>query len=488
MSKAPPSPRRHRRRRDGIAHWQWRDGRPRWIPAPALRAQGWRGLDLKDGQGRWLSDGASRDRAAAINAAVADWRAGRPVPPDLRSIAPAGSWTGAQGPARPSAAGAASGDPLAMGRLIDDFLKAPGRSAGGHRSGRSGRPEVAGRTVAFYAGGLKRLVDALAGHAVLPARDDAAGLARYSAAVAEVRALSVLTLAPYEARHEGRIIRPLAQAYDDLLAASGPHAAAAALRSASRWLGWCGRHRSLAVENWAASVEKATPPGRVATWTLPQIAAVVRAADDPAGLDMPWVADLVILCLDLSWNPVEIVDLSWDRITTDGRALPLDGRQKTGKKVRGGTPLLEIGRRRIEAIGRRQSAMTAHPTLVIHRPRQRRPSRAGRGLTDPATQRLRLIRDDFRQVLAHVAALPADQGGDPAVLGLRLQDLRDTLITLAERAGVTDAELATRTHQSLANMAALKDRHYLDVTPDQADRAKVKLDDLLAPMVTAAGL
>jgi len=46
-----------------IPHIVWRDGRPRFVPGPALRALGFRGEDLKDPAGRWLDIRRTEDWA-----------------------------------------------------------------------------------------------------------------------------------------------------------------------------------------------------------------------------------------------------------------------------------------------------------------------------------------------------------------------------------------------------------------------------------------
>jgi hypothetical protein len=135
VSKAQIKTRRMRRHNDAPANWQFRAGRPRWIPSPALRKAGWRARDLKDAAGTFLSEGLSRDAARAINAAVAAWRAGEPVDAAFASIAPEGAGVASDG-ALPQAV-----DRLSIGRLIDAYnaqrvgaaTVALGIAAGAHR-------------------------------------------------------------------------------------------------------------------------------------------------------------------------------------------------------------------------------------------------------------------------------------------------------------------------------------------------------------------
>jgi hypothetical protein len=51
----------------GVPHFLWRDGRPRWEPSPTLRKLGWKGRDLKDGKGSYLSLQHALDEAHMIN-------------------------------------------------------------------------------------------------------------------------------------------------------------------------------------------------------------------------------------------------------------------------------------------------------------------------------------------------------------------------------------------------------------------------------------
>lgn len=51
-------------------YFVWRDGRPRWVPSPEIRARGFKGQDLKDPSGNWLTLGQAVDAAEALNAKV----------------------------------------------------------------------------------------------------------------------------------------------------------------------------------------------------------------------------------------------------------------------------------------------------------------------------------------------------------------------------------------------------------------------------------
>lgn len=51
----------------GIPYFAWRDGRPRWVPGPHLRARGYRGVDLKDEEGQWLTLADAKQKAMELN-------------------------------------------------------------------------------------------------------------------------------------------------------------------------------------------------------------------------------------------------------------------------------------------------------------------------------------------------------------------------------------------------------------------------------------
>ncbi len=63
-----------------IRYFVWRDGRPRWVPGPKARAHGFKGTDLKDAAGNWLSRSKAREAAEKLNAALDAKVSGTPVP------------------------------------------------------------------------------------------------------------------------------------------------------------------------------------------------------------------------------------------------------------------------------------------------------------------------------------------------------------------------------------------------------------------------
>ncbi|MBO9502055.1 hypothetical protein [Brevundimonas sp. A19_0] len=439
-TKSTPA-RRLRRHGDAPANWQWRDGRPRWTPSPTLRRAGWRGLDLKDATGRWLSDGASRDRAHALNATVADWRAGLPIDPAFVAIAPAD----ARLDDRDDAGAPVPSDPLCIGPLLDSW----------YASDVFGRLKP--RTRDGYRKAIKRGLDALAGYAEQAPRDDARATAAQARAVAQVKALHIQTLAPFEAR--GGIKDPLRDAYWALHAHAGVNQAYATLAAFGSFLSWAREWRSRTIHNWASEVSRETPQGRIVTWTFDEIRHMVRTAD---AMGLPEIGDAIVLGLDLSWSQTDRLNLPWDRLRNDMALTGQQGRQKTGR--RGGTPLTALGRARVADIRRRHADMDAHPTHVIW----------------SATLKGPMNHDDgsfYRKRFAFVRAEAARTM--PSVAAKTDADLRDTAFTWMDEAGMDDTLKASRTLQSRANMKNLADAHYGDINPALAEQGRAAYDAYL---------
>jgi hypothetical protein len=438
------APRKIRPRGALPANWKFRDGRPRWEPGPGLRAAGWRGHDLKDAAGRFLSQGASIDVARSINQAVAAWRSGALVPADYAQITPAGACLQVGG-GLPIAM-----DKLAIGRLIEAYTGAKD----GHPRPSAEFAKLKPSTQRDYRGKLKRLVDVLAGYVALPPKADAKAQAAYAAGVAEIRAASILILEPIETARG--IEDPLHAAYWRMHAELGAHQAAGVLTVASVWLSWCRERQSRQIRNWAAEVSRETPPGRIRVGTWEELAALVAAAE---ALGYPSIADSIILGVDLSWSQADRLGLTWDRVR-DGRCFTgAAGRVKTGRV--GGTPLSSLGLRRIAAIRARQKTWGAQPTHVLI----------------CETTKAPWLPSHYSHTFLEVRREAAKSC--PTAIDLKDQDLRDTALTVARNAGLTNDQLASRSLQSRAQINTLMDRHYGQIGPEIADQGKALLDAYL---------
>ena len=438
MTKANIKSKRLRRHGDAPANWQYRDGRPRWIPSPALRKAGWSARDLKGTNGVFLSEGLSRDAARDINAAVAAWRRGELVAEGFAAMAPDGA-------AHTPTGLPAAVDRLSIGRLLDgffasrEFLGSPGPD-GEVRGG------LKPSTQRGYKTSLKRLIDTLAGYVTLPAKDDAAAQAHYALAVATIRASRVDIFEPAETATG--VDDVLYRAYWALHDQAGVHQAYAVLAAVSAWLTWCRKHQSRTIQNWAKEVRRDTPPGRIRPWTVAEFKTMLTSAD---ALGLHSIGDSIVLGLDLSWSLVDRLIMTHATLADD-RANA--ARSKTGRV--GGTPLTSLGKARMAMVRARHKAMDAHPTHVLI-------SEATGQPYDPEGSH---YRNQFAKVRAHAALTLA------SCAEIRDQDLRDTAFTWMKNAGIDDDGIASRTLQSRKHIGELGDAHYGEIGPEIADRAR----------------
>jgi len=305
MAKKPVR-RRQRRPGDLPAGFAWREGRPRWVPSPARRKAGWRGVDLKDAWGRWLGQGPAIERAGAIAAAVEGWTRGEAVPAAFAAFAPRGAVTGA-GPK-----GLRS--PRSIGVLIEAWEAHPKFSA------------LGANTQADYRGKLRRFLEVFAGGAHK---------------VERAKAIDIDVLLPPAFGSDARF--HLQEAYDALRSEAGDHMANGVLAVVSAWLGWCVKVKRLWPTNPVSSIERVALEGRIVVWEWDELVAIVREADD---LGLASIGDAVILAVDLSWSQQDLLALTWGQISADG--LVRSRRIKTG--VAGRPPLLAIGAARVAAV------------------------------------------------------------------------------------------------------------------------------------------
>lgn len=459
--KFKPKVKRLRRHADAPANWQWRPqrdggGKPRWIPSPTLRKAGWKGLDLKDDDGVFLTEGLSRDRAREINAAVKAWKRGEAVPAAFADIAPTGAVEAAPEP-QPE-----PNDRLAIGRLVDAYVES--REVKGQLDAKGVlRPGLSENTQAANRQGLKRLIDALAGFAALPDKSDPEQMARYAAAVATVRAASISILEPVET--EGGMARLLYDAYWALHAHAGPSQAYRVMAAASGWLRWCWRNQSRSIrQEWVTDVDRETPDGRIRAYTVEEFRVMVATADRMGWLS---IGDSIVLGLDLSWSQVDRLKLTWSRLIDFRAFTGSAGRTKTGRV--GGTPLTSIGRARVEQIMARQATMDPKPTHLIWCETTGRPWHA------------RSYGARFAEIRAEAAKTCPTLLDDAETghKGVWDADLRDTAFTWMKAAGLSDDGIASRTIQSRKHIAQLGDGHYGEIGPEIADPAAQAYDAYL---------
>lgn len=429
--------RRQRRRGDLPAGFQWRDGRPRWVPSPARRKQGWKGLDLKDAWGRWLAKGAAIERAGVVNQAVADWLGGQPLTGDLAAIAPRGA-----GEVR--AAGALG--PRAIGVLLDAYFASPDFT------------KNAARTQSDYHNKLNRFLQVLAG--VPPKADDNKALRAGAAKVAQVKALPIDELLPPNFGEPGE--PELERAYELLASEAGLPMANGVMACVSAWLAWCVRRKRIWPSNPAELVKRRTLDGRIVVFEWAELKALVHAAE---ARGLASIADAIILAVDLSWSQQDLLALTWGQVSRDHHVK--HRRIKTGNA---GNPRLlpGVGEPRVRALRARLAA----------------------GGVEPAPSRPLLIceltgqpwaPDTFRHKFADIRAEVAKTFPDVATKQFR--DLRDTAITIAYEAGLDIPGICSRSLHAPDHAQAVIGKHYGAIRQDAADAAA----DRLAAHMAAKG-
>ena len=426
MATKKPS-RRQRRRGDLPAGFQWRDGRPRWVPSPTRRKQGWRGVDLQDAWKRWLAKGPAIERAQAIVEAVEAWAAGQAVPSQFAAFAPKGA----------DVRGAAKGDlnPRSVGALLDAYRGDKERGVIACNQFRDLSP----RTQADYRNKLNRFLEVLVG-------------SNDPKKIAAGRALSIDHLLPPPAG-EGEF--ELLRAYELLRTEAGDAMASGVHACVSAWLGWCVRHKNIWPSNPAELVRRKTPEGRIVVYDWPELVALVRQAE---AVGLASIADAIILAVDLSWSQQDLLALTWGQVSADNKVK--HRRIKTG--VAGNPPLLKIGRERIKQIRARWTAQNAAPTPEVH------------VLICELTGKpwaADTFRHKFSEIRDHVAK------EFPSIADKQFRDLRDTAITYCVDAGIEQVEqICSRTLHSPTRASAVISKHYGAIRQAVADKAAKTLD------------
>ena len=440
-----------RQRQHGIlpAGFDWRDGRPRWLPSPTRRAQGWKMVELrneKDPKRPWLGRGDAIDRTEAINAAVTAWTLkGEPVPSWMVGFAPAGSIDAS----KPSPA--AMLNARSIGALADAWLASPTftlpRAQGG----------LSDSTKGDYRRKLGRLLEGIV-------QSDAA------AKITALRALPIETLAAPE--EEGEAF-PLEDAYYWLLDNAGHPMAHGTLQVASIWLTWCWekkRIKALAA-NPVRLIDRTPPQGRIRIARVEEIAAMVEAADRMSG--HAFIADALLLALDLGWSLADILRLDWRRLVQrpdkSGAmewVVTRNARGKTGV-VGSEIPLMAIGAARLEKISARHAAASVSPHWVIWRDVQ----------ATAITPRLfntyyNAVRDEAAKEVPSLKLGDGIEGSEYSG-PFQFMDARDTMITLAREAELTVEQTCSRSQHQPTRVHAVWQKHYGAITPRvAADGAK----------------
>lgn len=447
------TPSKRRQRQHGVlpAGFQWRDGRPRWLPSPTRREQGWKPVDLavmSGGKKIWMTQGQAVDRCKAIVAAVEAWTLkGAPVPADMADFAPPGSLDAS----KPSPAQVQ--DRRTIGALADAWLASPSFTLPREQGGLSDASK------GDYRRKLGRLFEAIV-------ETDA------EAKVKALRALPIETLAAPEEEDEDF---PLETAYHWLLTNAGHPMAHGVLQVASIWLSWCWekkRIRALSA-NPVRLIDRTPPTGRIRVGTVEEISSLVAAADALPG--HAFIADALLLAIDLGWSLADILRLDWRRVVRrpDGQGgnqwvVTRNTRGKTG--VAGSEiPFMAIGAARLDRMVARNAASAVTPTWLITR-------------DGAVTQILPRLFNTYWNAVRDLAArdVPSLKAGD-GIKGSEFEgpfnfmDARDTFITLAREAELTVEQTCSRSQHQPTRVHAVWQKHYGAITPRTAAAGAQKM-------------
>lgn len=419
-----------RNTRNGL---KWRDGRPRWEPSPASRKLGLKGVDLKDVEGKWISErgeaighcDARQLWAQMIREAAQEGAAGAEAGSDLRM-----ALEGLQQPQEPA---------QRLRRLLLQDLVDKAQALV------SGQDAAAGVSVARAPRTVERLVEAYfeavdgRGPPDVPRPKIKPGTRQAYAA----------QRAPFLARFAGRAVagikrQELIAWYEDLVkTASSIATANLRLGATSAFLAYAYDLEWIPVSP-AVKLGIGKAHGRRVFWTMEEEAAFVPWCDANGYAD---VADAVAAGL---WTGARIVDLCAADLQDLGeptwRFVPI-------KTEDGGKEAMPAITAPVRArIDRRRAAAIDDPVRHFN---------ATPFLWDPEAQRRHTTRSVWKRfVAAKAEALAA--GAVPETLALKKQqDTRDTCITRLWLAGVEISRMWSWTGHAQEGIEEILKEHYI---------------------------
>ncbi|CAN1721950.1 putative Tyr recombinase domain-containing protein [Hyphomicrobium sp. 1Nfss2.1] len=462
-----------------VPYFVWRDGRPRWVPGPKLRQQGFKGRDLKDDDGRWLPLEAAIAAANALTAATQR-------PPEEREAKPRRGeartcralykiWTKS-----PSFLSNAPGTQTDYMGKVEIFLELEiEKAASGVPDEKKDRAELRAwlqrvlkkTKLSPYALAARVGVARFTIFGFLT-RDDAAMMsdetvAKIKAAIGETLPAKgqVFGDAPVSSLRSYHLYG----AWEYLMKARGHATANGVIRAVSvmfshgRRKGWC-------EDNPASKLGMESVPPRLMLWLPEQVSAIVSMADR---LGLHSVGDAVVIALHSGQRQADV--LAMPERLFDDRSIRLSQlRMKMRQKKTHAlidAPMTPACQGRIAAIkARRRAAAEGGDNIVdLNAPIIRRDD------TGEPHDKNSLGRR-FREVRAAAAAEKGDDGElrYPGIETLQFLDLRDTAVTRLALADCTLPQIAAITGHSLQSITDIM-KHYLVLQPQMADEAIAKL-------------
>jgi hypothetical protein len=420
------TPHRRRKRGDMPAHFARRkaaDGnwRYRWEPDPKSRRAGWKGLDLKDPFGSFLSLGPAIELATLINTAWEDWRDGRAaVPPRWAHIAPEGVST--------------TGPVNALGAVWDRFMAS------------TDTEDLRAKTRRDYANKFRSFC--------------------LSWGDTDLRTLDIADLVP-EMDASGRIISHniIADWHEAKCKAGAKHQANSTLAVLKLLINWhmrqCPGHLPF---NPARLVKRKKTKGRI----MPLPMDIYTAMRDTAhSIDLPEVADFMELTLDLFWRPADILSLQWSDFSEDGFVYAHIAKPDERRM----TAYTDLARQTLARIRARRAAQGRISPWVIVASTTGRPFATLEGDTPGATEQdVRNFRERWKKVQAALAdTFPEAKQFTP-------QDMRDTAMTLSNEAGLsTWQRMARSQHSDPASADAMQAKHYGKISREIHHQSAAKM-------------
>jgi hypothetical protein len=406
-------------------HVVWRDGRPRFQPGPALRAQGHTGHDLRHPDGRWLSKGEAVDWSIAfqkkLKAQLATASRPSAAPPEGQPAKPA---------VRPVRPNKPEQFRYTVAKLFEDW-RSPVTGSPKFRPDNPRR--YSPHTIRFYATGA-RVIER--DHIVI-----------WNAAVEFLRPGDLVAM------------------HEEIWASRGLATARATILTLSAAISWAIRRSKLRRnDNPAKGLAMEVPAPRLRIASREEFTALVAAADK---LGRPEIGDMCHLGVWTGQRQADRLALVEQGLLKNRRVFR---QAKTGAIVAiRDTPALKA---RLKAAEARRAGPRAEALLAARATeRAEIERRFARVILDEQTWRPFgefHFRKQFQKVRAEAAKTC------PTVADFHDADFRDTAVTWMANGGATIPEICAVTGHTFESATRIL-RHYLALNPEMADTAIGKM-------------